>query len=129
MTALQPTEISMHNTRLFPRDTGAAAYRPSGIAGRCDWIAMTDIKLQSDGSLRGEGLLRGEVSRSPRTVFLSMRSSFHALPWFYEEVLPKITNRFILISGSEDCTLPNQVDARFRPATPAEKELVGKIAS
>jgi len=112
----------MHNTRLFPNFKGAEACQPSGIAARCDWIAMTAIKSQ------GEGFLRGDVSQSPRTVFLSMRSFFHAVPWFYEEVLPKITNRFILISGSEDLTLPRQVDTRWRPATPAEKNLVRDIA-
>ncbi len=128
MTAQDLVEVAMHNTRLFPRFKGVAKYRLGGIAARCDWVALTDNTLHSDGILRGEGLLlRNGVS--PHTVFLSMRSSFHALPWFYEEVLPKISQRFILISGSEDFTIPNQVDKRLRPATAAEKDLVRTIAS
>jgi len=116
-------EIAVHNTRLFPKCKGAEAYRPTGIAERCDWIAMTDVRTP------GDGFLCGDLAVGPRTVFLSMRSFFHALPWFYEEVLPRITNRFIFISGSEDFTIPNQVDVRQRSATSAERDLVSRIAA
>lgn len=122
-----PIEVAMHNTRLFPKYKGAEAYRPSGIAQRCDWIAMTDTRSFTDTRKNGVGFLRGDLSVQPRTVFLSMRSYFHALPWFYEEVLPQITNRFIFITGSQDMTIPNQLDARRGPATLAEIELVRKI--
>ena len=122
MTNSQPIEILMHNTRLFPKDVGAAAYRLTGIAARCDWVIMTDSK-------KGDALIRGDLTRQPRTVFLSLRSYFGAIPFFYEEVLPKIENSFVLVSGSEDITIPNQVDARWRPFNARERYLVERIAN
>ena len=115
-------EINTQSTRLFPKNTGAAAYRLTGIAARCDWAILTD------GGVDGADVsLRGDFSRQPRTVFLSLRSFFHAIPYFYEEILPKIDKNFVLITGSEDITLPNQVDARFRPFNSKEKEIIDRI--
>lgn len=120
MTKKQPIEILVHNTRLFPKGKGADSYRLRGIAERCDWAIMTD----SPGT---EVSLRGDFTKQPRTVFLSLRSFFHAIPYFYEEILPRINGRFVLITGSEDITIPNQVDARWRAFNAREKELITRI--
>lgn len=110
----------MHNLRLFPKGEGVDAYQLSGIAARCDWAIITDDKTRAVS-------IHGDLSRQPRTVFLSMRSLFLAIPYFYAEILPKIENRFILISGSEDFTIPNQVDARWRSLNSVEKDQIDKI--
>lgn len=112
--------INLHNTRLFPKENGASAYRLSGIAARCDWAVMTDSSQRSFS-------LRGNISCQPRTVFLSLRSFFHAIPCFYEEILPKIHGKFVLITGSEDITIPNQTDKRWRTFSSTEKLLITKI--
>ncbi|HKL22132.1 MAG TPA: hypothetical protein VJ904_10015, partial [Tichowtungia sp.] len=119
---MEDVDITMHNTRLFPKNSGAAAYRLTGIAARCDWAVMTDMAA-------GDYHIHGDLSRSPDTVFLSMRGFFASIPYFYEEVLPKIPNRFILVTGSEDLTIPNQIDQRWRPFQSYEKELIGRILS
>ncbi len=112
--------VSMHNTRLFPKHEGAAAYRLTGIAARCDWVLLTD-------SL-GEPELRGDPSIQPRTVFVSMRSFNDALPYFCANILPRIRNRFVLVSGSEDVTVPNQTDVRWRPNNSDERRAIRAIS-
>jgi len=114
--------VSIHNTRLFPKHRGAIAYRNTGIAARCDWVLMTD-----GGSLMRSADLRGDLSRQPRTVYLSLRSYYDALPCFVNEVLPRIERPFVLVSGSEDITLPRQTDRRSRGYTAEEQALVGRI--
>ena len=119
MTSKSPTTVYMHNTRLFPKNNGANSYRLTGIAARCDWAILTD-------SGKTEISIRGNLSKQPRTVFLSLRSGVHAIPYFIEHVLPKINGRFVLITGSEDITIPNQIDARWRSFTAEEKGLIHK---
>ena len=114
--------IRVLSTRLFPKNRGANAYQLTGIASRCDWVVLTDGALD-----KFDVSLRGDLSIQPRTVFLSLRSCFEAIPYFYEEILPKIEAPFVLVSGSEDVTVPNQVDARWRRFNPAEKEIIDKI--
>lgn len=120
MTNSHPSELPLQNTRLFPRGMGASCYRLTGIAERCDWSILTD-------STKNYVSLRGDFSKPPRTLFLSLRSYFHALPYFYEEVLPNIKNRFVLITGSEDMTVPNQIDSRWRSFNAGEKKLIANI--
>lgn len=115
----QPS-IHMHNTRLFPKNLGAAAYNLTGIAARCDWVIMSDQKT-------GDFYVHGDLSRPPRTVFLSMRGFFSSIPYFYEEILPKIEGQFILITGSEDLTIPRQTDKRWREFRADEKEIIYRI--
>ncbi len=118
-----PFEIPMHNTRIFPKNEGASACRLTGIAARCDWVLMTDGGLDESD----EHFL-GDPARPPRTVFVSMRSFYNAIPYFFEEILPKIDHPFVLITGSEDLTIPNQIDARWRPFNDREKRLIKTIA-
>ncbi len=108
------------NTRLFPKRKGVKAYNLTGIAARCDWAIMTDRKTE-------EGFVKGALDKSPKTVFLSLRSLFAALPYFYNEILPKIYEPFVLITGSEDITLPNQIDARWRVFNHDEREIIRLI--
>jgi hypothetical protein len=70
---------------------------------------------------------RGDFARRPRTVFLSLRSFFHSIPYFYKEILPRIESPFVLVTGSEDITIPNQTDARWRAFSPREKEIIDEI--
>ncbi len=113
------TFVAMHNTRLYPKNRGAAVYRLTGIAARCDWVLLTDS--------RGQPHLRGELATQPRTVFVSLRSCNEALPYFRSEVLPRIKSRFVLISGSEDFTVPNQIDGRWRKNNSEEQQAIRGI--
>jgi hypothetical protein len=103
-----PTSIEVHSTRLFPKMLGAEAYVPTGIAARCDWVVMSDDEEPHTS------LLRRVDTRSPRHVFLSLRSPFAAIKFFHDQVLAQIEAPFVLVSGSEDITIPNQLDLRWR---------------
>lgn len=116
------TRIHIQNTRLFPKNAGAAAYRLTGIAARCDWVILTD-----GGTGRLDVCHRGDLSRQPRTIFLSLRSFFDAIPYFVAEILPKIEGPFVLVTGSEDITVPNQVDVRWRRFSEKERGLAREI--
>ena len=103
------TRLAIHSTRLFPKGRGANHYRVSGIASRCDWI------LFSDREPPHVFLHKAKRSGAPRTIFLSMRAHVPALRYFAESVLPALKAPVVLISGSEDVTLPNQIDKRWSP--------------
>lgn len=109
------------STRLFPTSQGAAAYRLTGIAARCDWVVLTDRRAPRSLLLRQSGGAR------PRHVFLSLRHPFEALRFFCHEVLPQIEGRFVLISGSEDATVPRQTDQRWRRFDAGEQALIAGV--
>lgn len=111
----------IHSTRLFPKGKGADAYRVTGIASRCDWVVLTDTAAPQSALLRQGG------PEEPRHIFLSMRAPFVALRVFAREILPNLTSPFILISGSEDVTLPLQTDRRWREFTAEEHALIKHI--
>lgn len=117
---MKKTSIVMHNTRLFPKNLGAAAYNLTGIAARCDWAIMSDRE-------KNDFYVHGDLSQPPRTVFLSMRGFFASIPYFYEEILPRIESHFILVTGSEDLTIPHQIDKRWRAFRSDEKEMIYRI--
>ncbi len=71
--------------------------------------------------------MRRVQTERPRHVYLSLRNPFPAIQEFATQVLPQITAPFVLISGSEDVTLPNQVDQRWRPFSDAEKDTIFSI--
>lgn len=102
-----PEYGEVHGTRLFPKGQGPTGYAVTGLAARCDWVVMTDCGIDNYQII-------GDLKNQPKTVFLSLRSLFHALPCFINNVLPLIHQPFVLITGSEDFTLPNQVDRRWR---------------
>lgn len=120
MERCEDTARELHSTRLFPKNQGAERYVPTGIAGRCDWVVLSDRQAPQTSLLQ---LKPGP----PQTVFLSLREPFAALEFFYTEVLPKIHGRFVLVSGSEDVTLPAQLDKRWRSFNARERELLERI--
>ncbi|WP_127563026.1 hypothetical protein [Nioella ostreopsis] len=109
------------STRLFPKGQGAAAYQLEGVAARCDWVLCSDYAEPTTALL-----MPGRRER-PHTIFVSLRSPFRALEVFAEEVLPRLNTPFVLITGSEDVTLPQQLDARWRAYTEAEEAMIERI--
>lgn len=108
-----------HSIRLFPKNGGADAYQTTGIAARCDWVVHTDNAHPRFHVFRNVN--------SPNTVFLSMRAPFVAIEGFASKVLPQIKSDFVLVSGSEDATIPRQVDRRWRPFSQNEQDLIRQI--
>lgn len=109
----------IHSTRLFPKGSGPDGYEITGIAALCDWKLISDV----DGSVK---LYTGNISQ-PRTIFISLRGGIKVFKYFEEEVLPKLISRVVLVSGSEDITLPRQVDCRYSPFNHNEKALLERI--
>lgn len=83
------------NTRLLRDDLGSPC-----LAHLCDWC-ITDVGFH------------GNLRRQPRTVFV--RSRFPWLRAFFTEYLPRIDagTRFVLVTGSDDVTVPRQTDQRY----------------
>lgn len=109
-------------TRLFPKGEGADAYRITGIAARCDWVVLSDVAEPHTHLVRNR-------PGPPRTIFLSLRSPLPALDLFEQEVLPVLTQPFVLVSGSEDVTIPRQLDQRWPPFDPERREQIRRIGS
>lgn len=105
-------KFEVWSTRLFPKGQGADAYRLTGAAARCDWVVLSD-NAEPHACLR----VRPDAPASPRTIFLSLRKPWPAYELFARDVLPVLETPFVLFSGSEDVTTPNQTDRRW-PATP-----------
>jgi hypothetical protein len=113
--------LHVHSTRLFPKNQGADGYALSGIAARCDWVVLSDWQPPHCA------LRRVRNTDHPEHIFLSMRQAFRVLPYFVEEILPRLSRPFILISGSEDLTLPRQTDQRWRSFEAAETAAIAEI--
>lgn len=105
-------------TRLFPKNQGALRYEITGIAARCDWVVLSDTQPPFTA------LIRQRETSNPRHVFLSLRSPFAALAFFFDHALPMIASPFVLISGSEDVTIPHQCDKRWRPFNDEERRRI-----
>lgn len=110
-----------HETRLFPKNRGADAYALTGLAARCDMVVLSDLVAPN---IHVHRRLGGEP---PRHIFLSLRAPFHALRFFAEDVMPHLSAPFILVSGSEDITLPRQTDRRWRGYSAKEGEMLDQI--
>ncbi len=110
------------STRLFPKHQGASAVVLTGLAARCDWVITSDTHPPEVELRRLCG------TATPRTIFLSLRAPFAALAFFATDVLPQLRAPFVLISGSEDITLPLQCDARWRCFTAQEDHWLLQIA-
>ena len=111
------------STRLFPKQRGASGVVLTGLAARCDWV------ITSDSAAPLVELRRLCCETSPGTIFLSLRNPFISLAFFAQQVLPQLRRPFVLISGSEDITLPLQCDLRWRPFSSAEDAWLEQIAS
>lgn len=99
--------LEVMSTRLFPKNRGAEAYAITGIAARCDWVVLSDSQAPRVTLVK-------RAAGPPRHVFVSLRAPFEALAFFLDRVLPLIVEPFILVSGSEDITVPRQLDRRWR---------------
>lgn len=117
--ATQP--IPLLSTRLFPVGQGATAYALSGIAARCDWVVLSDPNPPQTA------LIEQRPGPRPRHVFVSMRNPFAALHYVRDHLLRRIESPFHLISGSEDCTLPEQRDKRWRDFNRTEQRIIDEI--
>lgn len=74
-----------------------------GLSRKCDWFIN---KYQ---------FLNVTETENPKTIFLSAYRGSIALPFFVNEILPKISNNFVLIIASEDYTFPNgKGDVRYK---------------
>ncbi|MDR7127306.1 hypothetical protein [Pseudotabrizicola sp. 4114] len=120
MTAPETPPI-FQSLRLFPKLQGANAYAITGIAAQCDWVLLSDARPPFTH------LHRARPTDAPRHIFLSLRNPFSALAHFATEVLPNLHMPFVLVSGSEDCTLPQQCDRRWRAYTAAEQQMIATI--
>jgi len=115
------TVLSPQSTRLFPKNRGAEAYAITGIAARCDWVVLSDHRAPH------VELIRQRDTDHPRHVFLSLRAPFHAVHHFAERILPRLRADFVLVTGSEDITLPRQTDARWRAFDAEEQAMLARI--
>ncbi|GGB71120.1 hypothetical protein [Glycocaulis alkaliphilus] len=112
------------NTRLFPKHQGADKYQITGIAKRCDWVFLSDTQEP-----RVHLIKQTPPHQAPQTLFLSLRSPAIAIERFAVEVLPQLTRPFVLVSGSEDATIPRQVDLRWPSFGKALQDIVDDIRS
>lgn len=113
-------KFKSHSTRLFPKGRGADQYEVSGIAARCDWVVLSDV-------VEPRVHLKKYAQDRPKSVFLSLRAPFDALEFFADAVLPQIDGPFVLLSGSEDVTLPLQTDLRWRAFNEKEAKIIQSI--
>ena len=65
----------------------------SGLSLKCDWF------------IKGDKLIKIKDTNTPKFIFLAL---YYPIPlaYFINQVLPRIKNYFILITGDEDCTFP-----------------------
>ncbi|MEL6544385.1 MAG: hypothetical protein AAFQ82_07150 [Myxococcota bacterium] len=112
--------MELLSTRLHPKHLGAHRYGVSGVADRCDCVVLSD---------RVKPHFKIERRREPaETVFLSLRYPVPALRFFLEQVAPTLSAPFVLITGSEDVTLPRQTDHRFHAFGRREHRLIRRIS-
>ena len=72
---------------------------PTGFQSRCSWVIV------NRANFRGWG----DMDVDPKTIFVR---TDHML-FFYEKILPCLSNRFVLLIGDHDHTFPRQLDDRF----------------
>ncbi len=119
--AAESPSFTALSTRLNPKFLGAQAYRVSGIAARCDWVVLTDMEKSKTH------LHKNVPTQSPRHIFLSRSHPFVAIRYFVNRILPGLKHPFVLVSGSHDTTIPNQLDKRFRRFNGVEKGLIDQL--
>ena len=72
---------------------------PTGFQSRCSWVIINRYTYMGWGN----------ISADPDTIFVRM----DFILFFYEKILPCLSNRFILLLGDHDHTFPRQLDDRF----------------
>lgn len=123
LTTPDHMSLMIHSTRLFPKFLGAEACQTTGIAARCDWVVLSDTRPPHTC------LKKNHQTDTPRHIFLSLRQPFAAIRYFATRILPTLRSGFVLVSGSEDCTIPTQLDTRWREYDGAEQEYISAILS
>ena len=113
--------IESQQTRLFPKNLGGDKYVLTGIAKKCDWVVLSDTQSPKTS------LVKNFSGKHPQTIFLSLRAPFDAIKFFHDTVLPQLNSPFVLISGSEDVTIPEQRDKRWREYNEEEARCIQKI--
>lgn len=103
----------VHSTRLFPVGRGANQYFVTGVASLCDWVILSDT-VHPKINVR-----RRRQTSEPCHIFLSLRNAPEAICFFATKILPALRQPYVLVSGSEDVTIPNQTDQRW-PSFKAE---------
>ncbi len=116
-----PIYFRPHSTRLFPKGDGCLQIQPTGLAARCDWVLLSDV-----GKPRYRLINQAGVSE-PRTVFISLRGGLEAIRFFERTILRNIRSSYVLITGSEDLTIPTQTDLRWPKATGPIVESITRI--
>ncbi len=111
-----------HSTRLFPKHQGADKYQITGIAKRCDWVFLSDTQEPHVHLIK-----QTPPHQAPQSLFLSLRSPAMAIERFAIEILPQLTRPFVLVSGSEDATIPRQVDLRWPSFGKKLQDIIEKI--
>lgn len=111
-----------HSTRLFPKQSGADAYQVTGVAALCDWVLLTDKRPPYTHLVRQSG------SQPPRSLFVSLRSPRAAVSALREMLQTSITRPLVLVTGSEDATVPRQVDLRMPDFSVDETEFLFGLA-
>ncbi len=117
-----PSDRRFHplTTRLFPKGPDLEAKRFTGVAAKCDWVVLSGGRIEGRSSI---GLFKRTTHAHPRTIFISMRHPDALLHWGCE-ILPKLQRRIVLITGSEDLTIPNQIDRRWPPFGPEIRRVI-----
>lgn len=114
----------LHSLRLYPMFHGASAYKITGIATRCCMVVLTDtVYSKSKDKVK---VVKQKASND--YIFLSMRNPFDAIMFFYENILPNLTEPFTLLSGGSDATIPVQTTDFLREFSEAENTAIEAIA-
>lgn len=104
---------------LYSEGKGANSYYVTGLPSRCDCIILTSQR-KPNIQVRGE-------EDDPNYIFISTRYVRKGIEFFCESFLSNIKSSFILITGSEDKTIPNQLDHRWPSIREREKSYINEI--
>lgn len=135
--------VELHSTRLVPIDY-AGNYLISGIASKCDWVLSScpsdvdeikpqhpDYEIINYDQNHTYILLKNNVQK-PKTVFVSLRKGQQVLN-YVKKLIDSLDSSVILITGSEDTTLPNSywtgIDGLDLHLNHNIKSVVGYIAN
>lgn len=116
-----PIYFRPHHTRLFPKGAGCLQVQPTGLAARCDWLLLSDFGEPHYRLINRTGVTR------PKTIFISLRGGLEAIEYFDRTIRRSINNPYVLITGSEDLTIPSQTDHRWPRATKSTIECISRI--
>ena len=113
-------EPALHSTRI-EKVPASPLQGIVGLASMCDWQLLPDPSNRSGqaGPCEARGFVLAKRRSPPRSIFVSMRGCSQdgaaVLAAVASCILPQLTAPVVLFSGSEDCTLPTEVNARLAP--------------